>query len=440
MDTGSASRGKAARHVLAAVAGALWALAFPNATVAGLAWVAPGLLLLSAVGTDGRTCFRLGYTAGVVHYLTGLYWLVLMPVTFFPILGWLSLGLFLSLYPALWTWLCWRCFPGRTADDTGSLLAAGPEWVGRTSWAERLGWTLFTALAWVTWEMIQARLFTGFPWNLLGASQAPMLLVTQMASFTGVYGISFLLVWASSSLLMAALCLLHQPNRRSAWQREMALPFLVVVTVCIFGWFQVISPRKPGTSLHLALVQPSIPQTVIWDDRESDSRFNKILALSRTALERKPDLLVWPEGAVPYPVRYDSMQHAAITNLLAGSQTWLALGSDDVGLTTSSEGARRTNYYNSAFLLSPSGAIEGSYAKRQLVIFGEYVPLVRWLPFLRWFTPITGGFTEGDRRVAFTLPEKKLRFAPLICFEDMFAMVVHDQAPGGHRLPSEPHQ
>lgn len=417
------------RPVIAGLAGLIWALAFPNANIAGLAWVAPGLLLMSAAGASGRTCFRLGYLAGVVHYLTGLYWILRIPVPFYPILGWLSLSLFLALYPGTWVWLCWRFFPRRKewASQNG-ILIAGTRWVGNTSWTERLGWTLFTAAAWVTWEMVQARLFSGFPWNLLGASQAPMLLVTQLAAYTGVYGISFLLVWTSSSLLMAALRLMYQPESRSGWQREVAIPFLTVLLVCVFGWLRVLTPAAAGPSLKVALVQPSIPQTMIWDERGSETRFTKLLSLSRSALEKKPDLLVWPEGAVPYPIRYDAAQYDAISNLLHGTPTWLALGSDDVDVTQSSDTSRKTNYYNSAFLLNSRSGIEEHYAKRQLVIFGEYVPLARWLPFLRWFTPITGGFTPGTRRVAFSLPGQNARFAPLICFEDMFALVVRDQA------------
>ena len=45
---------------------------------------------------------------------------------------------------------------------------------------------------------------------------------------------------------------------------------------------------------------------------------------------------------------------------------------------------------------------------------------MRWLPFVKWFTPIEGGFTSGDRPVPFVLNHPDARTSPLICFEDIF--------------------
>ena len=54
------------------------------------------------------------------------------------------------------------------------------------------------------------------------------------------------------------------------------------------------------------------------------------------------------------------------------------------------------------------------------MIFGEYIPLVTWLPFIKWFTPIEGGFTPGDKAVPFRLPNLNVKTSVLICFEDVF--------------------
>ena len=87
-------------------------------------------------------------------------------------------------------------------------------------------------------------------------------------------------------------------------------------------------------------------------------------------------------------------------------------------------------FYNSSFLLNPEGKLVDGYKKRNLVIFGEYIPLVRWVPFMKWFTPIPGGFTPGERATFFELGDLKVKTSPLICFEDMFPQLARDCAAG----------
>jgi hypothetical protein len=94
----------------AVASGVLWAASFPKIGLAGLAWIAPGLMLFSALGRDGGEAFRLGYVAGLVHYLISLYWLLFIPFPVGAVAGWLSLSAYLALYPAVWVWLCWKLF------------------------------------------------------------------------------------------------------------------------------------------------------------------------------------------------------------------------------------------------------------------------------------------------------------------------------------------
>lgn len=67
------------RYVIAAVAGLLLAFAFPKWSVAGFAWIAPGLLLAASLGKSGWERFRIGYVGGLVFYLVELYWLLHIP-------------------------------------------------------------------------------------------------------------------------------------------------------------------------------------------------------------------------------------------------------------------------------------------------------------------------------------------------------------------------
>ena len=101
------------RYPLAIFAGLLLAASFPKIGIAGFAWIAPGLMVVAALGRSGGEAFRIGYVAGLAHYLASLYWLLLIPyrwhgIPLGPMAGWLALSAYLALYPAIWVWLLSR--------------------------------------------------------------------------------------------------------------------------------------------------------------------------------------------------------------------------------------------------------------------------------------------------------------------------------------------
>jgi apolipoprotein N-acyltransferase len=392
------------RHGFAAGAGLALAAAFPNFNLAGAAWVAPGLLLACAQGKTGGAAWCIGYTGGLVFWLTSLSWLLEIPVTGFPILGWVSLSAFMALYPACWVWLL-----------------AGK--IGAGNWLNRCLWLLAGAALWVGGEMIRARFLGGFPWNPLGASQWQMTPLIQIASVTGVYGLSFLNVWVALALYSSALAVLRNPTRRHVWLGEIALPLVVVMTMFNLGLGHIRRAPAPDATLRVTFIQPAVPQTMIWDNSENANRLQNLLALTRTALTNPTDLLLWPEAALP---ELHDEAYAAITNLAQTHQVWMVLNAEDYREERDAHGNARYDIFNAAYLFTPQGEWAGVYHKRQLVIFGEYIPLVDVLPFVKWFTPITGGYTAGDRINHFRLADRKI--APLICFEDMFPHLVRDHA------------
>jgi apolipoprotein N-acyltransferase len=122
-------------------------------------------------------------------------------------------------------------------------------------------------------------------------------------------------------------------------------------------------------------------------------------------------------------LRDDPGLQRALSQLALSNRVWMILGSDDFGFR-----GTNTLFYNSAFLINPRGELAANYAKRRLVIFGEYVPLLDWLPFIKYLTPITGGFTAGERPVVFDLGELGAKTSTLICFEDVFPHYAREHA------------
>jgi apolipoprotein N-acyltransferase len=414
-------------YLLAIVAGLMLAAAFPSFGIAGFAYVAPALILVAALGQTGGDAFRVGFVAGIAFWLGSLSWLLRIPVAGFPILGWVALSAFMALYFAIWTWLL-----------TGK--------IGGGTWARRNLWALAGAAIWVGLEMIRARFLGGFPWNLLGTSQFQLTPLIQIASVTGVYGVSFLVVWVSLSLFSAMRAVFTKPNSRFAWQPEVFLPLFVVAILFAAGSFQMrTKPASTSALLRITVVQPSVPQNMIWDASANSNRFQQLLALTEQALTNQTDLLVWPEAALP---DFDNASYAAITNLVRTHHVWMVFNADDVRPKIRPTRNDPYDYFNSAFFFSPDGDFVSVYHKQKLVIFGEYIPLVRWLPFVKWFTPITGGYEAGDKPGVFELGRRPparpadseetehagpetgapIRIAPLICFEDMFPQTARESA------------
>jgi apolipoprotein N-acyltransferase len=450
------------RYLAAAGAGLVLAAAFPRPGIAGCAWVAPALMLACAAGKNGGDAFRIGFAAGFSFWLASLYWLLHMPVAGLPILGWVALCAYLALYPAAWTWMAgWLdgWIIGNPHQSTDPLL--------HQSWFHRLLWSLAGAAAWVALEMIRGWLFGGFPWNYLGASQFRMIPLIQIAAVAGVYGVSFLVVWGSLSLYSAVRMISRRPSTRLVWQAEIALPLTVVLVLFVFSEMQLERGRLarespasehaggPPALLRVTLIQPSVPQTLIWDETESTNRFRQLLELSEHALTRPSatlshpmgeglgmrdiDLLVWPESAVP---GLNNASYSAITNLIRTHRVWLIFNADDVVPRPNARNEFDNDIFNAAFLFDPDGRWTATYHKQKLVIFGEYIPLVRWLPFVKWFTPITDSFAAGTEPVQFEMERRapprlevqlntnnaeavlgapaRVIASPLICYEDMF--------------------
>ncbi len=408
-------------YLLALIAGLLLASAFPNFNLAGFAWIAPALLLFAARGQTGADAFRVGYVGGLVFWLASLAWLLKIPVTGYPILGWVALAAYLALFTGAWLWLV-SGFKFQTS-----------------SWAGRLLWALGGAAAWVALEMLRARLFGGFPWNFLGGSQFKLVPLLQIAAIMGVYGVSFLVAWFALALFAAVAMILRHPTRRHIWQAEIVLPLVATVAGFAGGIFALPRERPTEKVLRVTLIQPSVPQSLIWSSSADEQRFQELLQRSQLALTNPTDLLVWPESAVP---GLDAATYRSVVQFAQSNRVWILFNGDDVKVSPTA-----TNWFNSALLMNPDGQLADIYHKRQLVIFGEYVPLTRWLPFLKWLTPIEGGWTPGDRPGRFEMtrrgePPREPRmeftnaapaadsqlppvsFAPLICFEDVFAGTV----------------
>jgi len=411
-------RAQLARDAAAAIGGIVLSLAFPKASVAGFAWIAPAIILFSAAGTPGKSAFRCWFIGGAAFWLVSLSWLLAIPYTFHgiplaPALGLVALAAYCSLYMGAWVWFCWRIQPPAPPPVEQTPEAMADRLLDTPALA-RAAWALKCAMAWVALELLRGWFLSGFPLDFLGASQYRMLPLIQIASVTGVYGVSFLIVWTSVSFGMLALKVWRHPGSRETIWATAGIPLIVVIVLTAIGMSQTATLPPPAPrELKIALVQPSFPQTLIWDPQGDERRFNEVLEMSRQALAAEPDLLIWPESAAP---DLSPENQESIARLLAPHKSWLVLCVDSEERRPDGDFA----VYNSAVMLDPKGRGRGIYHKRRLVMFGEYIPLIRWLPFLKFLAPIGSGFTPGQVASQFSMTDPAAQMSVLICFEDIF--------------------
>jgi apolipoprotein N-acyltransferase len=376
------------RLLLSLLSGGLLALAFPGTGDQGwLAFPALAPLLVAIEGTAWRQAASLGFAAGLVFSLATIPWIAPTMVRYgglpWGLAGLVLLGLagYLALYLAAFC----------------ALLSRGAFRSG--------GWSVVVAASvWTALEFLRTHLLTGFPWNLLGYSQHRNLLLIQIAAVTGVYGVSFVVVAVNAALAQVV-------QARGSWRG--ALP-PVGVAALLWGlavgsaWLQPL-PEAATPPIRVALVQGNIDQGVKWDPAWQVRTLAIYRDLTRDAARERPQLVVWPEAAVPFVLREDPRRRE-VEALAREAGAYLLIGAPD-----RREGRAR----NSAFLMDPEGRTVGRYDKRHLVPFGEYVPLRRLLFFVNALAGgAIGEFVAGTEATVFPTPIG--RVAVVICYEAIF--------------------
>jgi len=377
----------------------LWAgvvallFAYPPFLIFPLAWLAPLFLFFCLALTSVRRSFRYGYFFGFLFNFFSLYW-----ISYVTGGGWIFACFFQALY--------WALFALGTRFLMAPLFAS-----------ERLRYRFLfavgTAGLWTVLEAVRVNLpGFGFGWNLLSYSQAFFLPFIQIAEWIGAYGISFVMIF-SAALFFAGRWDIYR-GVKHRWLHALlylALFLALFLGILVHGIFSLKTTRMTDRSLQVGVIQGNIPQEIKWNVEVKDKIIEKYVKLSQLLLYDHPDMILWPEAAYPGYLETD-LTSSGIADLVQHSKIPYLIGSPRY------EGA---NIYNSALWLSPEGKIEAFYDKRELVPFGEYIPLKRLLFFLEKlaYSFGVGDFSPGGSWQVFRGP-LDTKFAALICFENVF--------------------
>ncbi|WP_160174110.1 apolipoprotein N-acyltransferase [Endozoicomonas montiporae] len=269
----------------------------------------------------------------------------------------------------------------------------------KASWQRAL---LFAAV-WVLFEWFRTWFLTGFPWLLQGYA----LLDTPFQSWApvaGVYGLSLLLI--TTACLLTSVII--ERFRLYAGQ-VLALVVTAVAWAASFPLGHITWTTKTG-SLSFSAIQGNIPQSLKWEPGYLEDTIRTYFGL--TEKEWGQDLVIWPENALPifYSNVRSVMQQLDRQANDSGSTFITGIPMDD-----NSTGEPR--YYNS---IVASGVGDGRYYKQKLVPFGEYVPLESILRgLIDFFDLPMSAFSKGTSSQALLeVPEATI--APYICYEVVY--------------------
>jgi apolipoprotein N-acyltransferase len=363
-----------------------------------------------------RKAFLLSYLCGVLWYGGNCYWVrdvmlqygdmpptapMLLLVGYSAVLG-LYFGLF-GLAVAL---------SRRGTRSTRFALAAAP-------------------VFWVGLELAASRI-TSVPWDQLGYSQVDNALVNQLAPWTGVYGISFLLV-AVNALIAGGIFLERPQQKLVCGVAGMALAVGAVAGVAF-------KPPVSAPTAAAVLIQPNLDVGGAglwvgpgeWERHMAD--FKRLAAEQCKAYiagipqtgaasgeivcpsyPTHPDLIAWPESPAPF-FQDDARFKKSLAEIALANQAPLVVGNIGMDFLPESGTWRE---FNSGLIVAANGDPVGRYDKIHLVPFGEYVPFSKLLFFARKLTGKVSRFERGDQRKVFRLNGH--RYGVFICYEAVFA-------------------
>jgi apolipoprotein N-acyltransferase len=422
--------------LMAALSGALQVVPFPIAGPvphwrSALVFVVlvPLLAVLLDCDREGRPLnwrqtAALGYVSGVIWYLGGCYWIYPTMYTYGGLAAPVALGilvlfsLYLGLYHALF----------------GLLIG-----LVRGSRVRAAGAVVVAPFLWVAVELARARI-TNFPWDQLGMAAVNNFLLTQLAPFTGCYGLSFVIV-----LVNAQIAGFFVFRNRGVRIQSAASGVLLAVFIVLGGWHihrfmpYVANPQQTATLLQedLRVGQQADGLSLATDFKTTDAMYaeferlslqpaDPFLARRAAGLVGPTRLIVWPESPAPFETNDPRFQYE-LSTLARTAQVPVIAGS--IGVVRDATAQRGYRLYNSASFFNADGTSAGRYDKIHLVPWGEYVPFKEFFFFTGNLTQAVGDFDRGSERKIFQSGGHS--YGTFICYESVFSNEVRQFALNG---------
>lgn len=370
--------------LLAILSGILLTISFPCANMSLIAFVAILPLLLAIKDQNIPKAFVLGLITGIVFFGVLLFWVAGIRLyqvdQWLLVMGWMVATIICALFIGVFaSCVCaWK-----TRKEYGGVFAP--------------------AIIWTALELIRSHFpMGGSPWGILGYSQYQNLLLIQIVEWTGVFGVSFLIVLVNTAIAEVI------SRTKGSWY-AIGIAAAVVVPCLIWGNIRLQENFMSDNSLKVAVIQTNIGIDQSWEWETSREKILLMLGrLTRKAAKANPDLTIWTETAILASPDTSPWIKRKISSIVMQLNGYLLVGAPYIN---------KGDYYNSAFLISNKGKIINRYDKIHLVPFGEMIPGEELFPFLRNIFPQAGIYSHGKEYTVFNEP---CRFCALICYEGIF--------------------
>lgn len=280
-----------------------------------------------------------------------------------------------------------------------------------------------TASLWVALEFLYTTLLilTGQAMPLgIGYTQWNHPLILQIVSLTGHYGVSFLIVLFNISIA------------DDIWRKRLCLtPFAVVIVgLCIvFGYLriQTASSSQYDASINVSILQGNIPPYDKFDQKKANFIAHRYLELGQLSNRINPQLIVWTESAIPWPLREDDDLMTTMLRVTAQSGAYHILG------TTLQVPNESNTYYNTVLFVHPDGQITSQYNKRYLLTFVEktvHLPLI--MPASGTIHPATRKYRSGTLLPILHSPFG--RIGVMVCNESLYPSAARQSVLAGAKF------
>lgn len=391
------------RTCLSILSGILLSLAFLDADYFLFAWIAFVPFLLAIKGVRLWRSYSLGLLSGLAFSMSTAYWIVDFLM--------LSKGYLLG-QAVLWSFVFWFY-----CAQLSAFLALSFTWLSKRSKVHEF----------VLFPMVVVTFFAVFPMLFpirLGESQSQFLSAIQGVDLIGVHGLDAILALSNIMLFKLFYSWLTKEYYTSfqSWlfASLIIMAWFVYGIVKLYEWDQILDGSP---TIRVGIVQPNeLPSLERAQPYSGFSwAYPPEMAMTERLAVAGAEVVIWPEAKYKAYLDDAHVRRAYKKQLAALNVSLVFQDIEHKVPDVLSGGDKQT--FNTALMLNHEGELLGQYQKMKRIAFGEYVPWVSDIPFLKnWVESFWGPFlneiSAGSSHQSFS--DEKVNILPLICYEVMF--------------------